>query len=133
MVAVNGGRDRDFLLAGLHELQQRHLRGRVLHRDTIGRELDVALPALELGGGGIVEVAVDDLLGERERTAEPGADRGETATHLVVRRFDELRRALDRWHGASFLLRGASRRVAYSTNDSECQGAAASADAASAG
>jgi hypothetical protein len=36
VIAVHGRRNSDRLLARLHELEQRHLRGRVLHRDAVG-------------------------------------------------------------------------------------------------
>ena len=56
--------------AGGHELQQRHLRGGVLHGDAVGVEVGVAAAALELLALGVGEVVDEDLLGERERAAE---------------------------------------------------------------
>ena len=48
VVAVHGRRHRDLGQAGGHELQQRHLRGGVLHGDAVGVEVGVAAAALEL-------------------------------------------------------------------------------------
>ena len=56
--------------AGGHELQQRHLRGGVLHGDPVGVEVGVAAAALELLALRVAEVVDQDLLGERERPAE---------------------------------------------------------------
>ena len=62
--------------AGGHELQQRHLRGGVLHRDAVGPQIGVGPAALDLLVLGVVEVVDQDLLGEGERTAQAApADR----------------------------------------------------------
>ncbi len=86
-------RRRDSVEARGHELQQRHLRGRVLHRDAVGMEVGVRVPALEVLGLGIAEVVHEDLLGERERSAEASAadghsvgERGVHAVHEIDRR-----------------------------------------------
>ena len=49
--------------AGGHELQQRHLRGGVLHGDAVGVEVVVAAAALDRLAGGVDEVVDQDLLG----------------------------------------------------------------------
>jgi hypothetical protein len=69
VIAVDGRRDRGGGQAGGHELQQRHLCGCVLHGDTIGCEVVVRLGPLDLLVLGR-EVVEEDLLSQRERTAE---------------------------------------------------------------
>ena len=71
VVAVDRRRDRRLRQPGGHELQQRHLGGGILHGDAVGVEVVVAGAALDLLVGGIGEVVDQDLLGERERPAEP--------------------------------------------------------------
>ncbi len=44
VVAVDRRRHRDARDPGLHELEERHLGRRVLHRDAVGPQLEVALP-----------------------------------------------------------------------------------------
>ena len=89
VVAVDGRRHRDLVEPGGHELEQRHLRGRVLHRDAVGVEVGVRAPALEVLALGIAEVVDEDLLGERQRPAEaPATGRdpvGERAVHALRR------------------------------------------------
>ncbi len=48
VIAVDGGGHRDLRETSGHELQQRHLRGRVLHRHAVGIEVVVGAAALEL-------------------------------------------------------------------------------------
>ena len=70
VIAVDRRRCGDFVEARGHELEQRHLRGGVLHRDAVGAEVGVGAPAFELLGLGIAEVVHQDLLGKGEGTAE---------------------------------------------------------------
>ncbi len=76
VIAVDRRRCGDFVEAHGHELEQRHLRGGVLHRDAVGAEVGVGAPAFELLGLGIAEVVHQDLLGEGEGTAEAAAPDG---------------------------------------------------------
>ena len=92
MVAVHRRGSGDLGKPGGHELQQRHLGGGVLHRHTIGSEVGVALAAFELLAGRIGEVVDEDLLGERERTAEPLPPEGDAFGQRCV---DTVRRV--RW------------------------------------
>ena len=78
VVAVHGRRHRDLGQAGGHELQQRHLRGRVLHRDTVGIEVGVAATALELLAVRVAQVVDEDLL--RRASAAGRAARRPSAT-----------------------------------------------------
>jgi hypothetical protein len=55
---------------GLHELEQRHLGGCVLHRDAVDAEERGALAALELLSFRIVEMGEEDLLRVGERTLQ---------------------------------------------------------------
>ncbi len=74
MVAVDGGGHGRLGPSGLHELKERHLRGGVLHGNTVGTQAHIALAALELGRFRVVEVTEDYLVGKRERPAQPLAD-----------------------------------------------------------
>ena len=102
MVAVHGGRHRGLVALGQHELEQRHLRRRVLHGDPIGMRLHVAAPGGDLGALGIGEVAEEDLLGVAERTAEPPAHALHVAREPGVHGPDQLRRRLDGGHASSW-------------------------------
>ena len=70
VVAVNGARYRNTGKARQRELQQRHLRGRVLHGDAIRPIVAVVHRTIEADGLGIVGVCDQDLLGEAQPTAE---------------------------------------------------------------
>ena len=91
-------RHRDRRQAGGHELQQRHLRGRVLHRDAVGSVVGVVDAALEADRLRVVGVGEQHLLGERQRAAEA------VAGGLDVRAGSgrtPLRRARSAWSGRS--------------------------------
>ena len=53
VVAVHGRGHRDLRQAGGHELEQRHLRGGVLHRDAVGAVVGVVDAAIGADGVGI--------------------------------------------------------------------------------
>ena len=60
----------DVLLAGLHKLQHRHLRGRILHRDPVRtkrQHRSAALPRLRLEAIGMSD---QNFLGQGQATAE---------------------------------------------------------------
>lgn len=84
MVAVDGGGCGDRRHAGRHELEDGHLRGGILASYTVGAELEVALAALNLLTMGIVQVGVENLLGEGERSVEAPAHNVEVLVHLLV-------------------------------------------------
>ena len=69
MIAVHGAGHERGRQAGSHELQQRHLRSRVLHGHSVGVEVVVRAAALD-GFGGVVQVVEQDLLGQGERPSE---------------------------------------------------------------
>ncbi|MNX92167.1 hypothetical protein D3C86_1242960 [compost metagenome] len=86
---------------GLHELEDRHLRGGVLHDDAIG-------PQAEVGGarhqdlvGGLVQVAEDDLLRQGQGTRETLANDREALLHAFVDGPDHFRGGVD--HGRTSL------------------------------
>jgi hypothetical protein len=71
--------------AGLHELQQRHLGGGVLHGHPVRGEINVGDAAL-IGFAGLVaiQVAVEDFLRQGKRPAHGGAGSFDAGTHAVV-------------------------------------------------
>jgi len=87
MIAMDTRRHRRLAQPTAHKLQQRHLRARILHGHTIGLELQGGLatdipPAIGVAEQrflGVVEVRVENLLGEGERPggAEHAPDFGE--------------------------------------------------------
>ncbi|TPW12294.1 MAG: aconitate hydratase, mitochondrial precursor [Acidimicrobiaceae bacterium] len=83
VVAVHRGRHRSGRQAGGHELQQSHLRRRVLHRDPVGMEVVVRPTALDRACR-VGEVVEEDLLGEGERTTEPLASGGNASIECGV-------------------------------------------------
>jgi hypothetical protein len=91
MVAVHRGGHRGLVPAREHELEQRHLRGGVLHRDAVGVQADIARARLELRGRGLGEVAVEDLLGVGERAVQALAHRGDVAREGLVDALHQLR------------------------------------------
>ena len=61
VVAVDGGRDGGARQARRNELQNGHLRCRILHRDSVRPQAQVGDAALDVLALGVVEVTVDDL------------------------------------------------------------------------
>ncbi len=90
VIAVHRGRHGDALAPGLHELQQCHLRRGVLHGDTIGAQIDPALAALDVRGGGVVEVDEEDLLREGQGAAEAAAHEVEALVKRRVKVTDQV-------------------------------------------
>lgn len=62
MVAVDGGGDSGSGHARRHELEQGHLRSRILARNAVGAQLEVAHTTSDVLVCGIVEMSVKDLL-----------------------------------------------------------------------
>ena len=117
---MNTGRDRSGWQVASHELQQCHLRGRVLHGHSIRLELESRIAPDVLSIVGIreegflwvVEMGVEDLLGVHERAIESLAYNCQVFRHLLV--VDEVvgfvdvladlpveRRVADGGHGSS--------------------------------
>jgi hypothetical protein len=84
MVTVDSGGSRNRGHAGRHELEDGHLRGGILASYTVGAELEVALASHNLLAMGIVQMGVEDLLGEGERAVQPAANNLEVLAHLLV-------------------------------------------------
>ena len=65
VITVGGGGDGDFFLAGLDELQNRHLSGGVLHGDPVRAKHDEALATdIRFNIAVIVQVREQNLLAE---------------------------------------------------------------------
>ena len=105
VIAVHRRRHRRLVATGLHELEDRHLCGRVLHRDAIGAQQEIRLAGVELLPLRVGEVTEEDLLGVGERTREAFADDVEVARKAVVAVLHELRGGCDGGHGFSSGLR----------------------------
>ncbi len=93
VIAVHRRGRRDLVEPRGHELQQRHLRGGVLHGDSIRTEVGVGVSALDLLVLRITEMVDEDLLRESEWPAEstpaegsPVGERGVDALHELDRR-----------------------------------------------
>ena len=61
VIAVNCGRNGNFGNARGHKLQDRHLRGGILHGNAIGAKLEVGLTGNDLSFG-VIQMAVPNLL-----------------------------------------------------------------------
>ena len=84
VVAVDSGRSSDRGHASGHELENGHLGGGILASNTVGAELEVAGTTLNILVVGVVQVRVEDLLGEGERAVETAADNLEVLAHLRI-------------------------------------------------
>lgn len=84
MVAVHSGRGSDGRHASRHELQDGHLSGGILAGYAVGAELEVAAAALDFLVVGVVQVGVENLLGEGQRTIETLAHYAQVLAHLLV-------------------------------------------------
>jgi hypothetical protein len=89
---AKGVGDRDAGQARRHELEQRHLRRRVLHRDAIRSIVDVSDAPLEADGLRIVSVRDEDLLAEGQRSTESLARNRDSLRVLLVASLDQLGR-----------------------------------------
>ena len=98
MVAVDRRGHRDFLAPCLAELQHGRLSEHVLEDDAVRTQKEIAAPRLHLLVLGIVEMAEEHLVRERQRAAEPSAYDGDVALHRLVDLGGHLRRGFDRDH-----------------------------------
>lgn len=92
MIAVDGARHSDFLLACLHELQDGHLRGRVLHGHPIRAQSQHGLAALPDLGFQVVGVSHQDLFSECQGTAELRPGLGAGVGHFGIEFFRKVHR-----------------------------------------
>ena len=90
VVAVHGRGHLYARESGGHELQERHLRGRVLHRHPVRAVIRVVGTALGAHHGRVVGVGEEDFLGERQRPPEAPPSLGHRARELGIDGFDEL-------------------------------------------
>ena len=90
VVAVHRRGHRDLREPGSHELQQRHLRGGVLHGDTVGAEFGVRDTAGEVLVLRVGEVVDEDLLGQRQGAPEPAAGQLDALVQPCVDLVDQL-------------------------------------------
>ena len=67
VVAVHGYGHGGMVFLCLHELQNSHLRGGILQNHAVGVEFGVGFATGQVSVGGIVQVAVENLLGQRQR------------------------------------------------------------------
>ena len=74
MVAVDSGRSSDGGHAGGHELEDGHLSGGILASNTVGAKLQIAGAALNVLVVGVIQVGVENLLGESKRAVEASAN-----------------------------------------------------------
>ncbi len=70
VIAMHGGRHGDFYFARLHELENGHLRGGVLHGHAIRAQQDERLAALQRLLIGIVQMRPENLFCQRQRMAQ---------------------------------------------------------------
>ena len=61
VVAMDGGGDRHLLELGLHELQDGHLGGGVLHGDAVWTELEIGLAGDQFLSFGVIQMTKEDL------------------------------------------------------------------------
>ena len=101
MIAVHGGRNRRRVLAGQHELQERHLRGCILHRHAIRARGDVARAGLEIFSLCVGKVPEKHLLRVGERAPQASTHDFEAALEAVVDAANECSGRIDRGHGSS--------------------------------
>ncbi|CAB5023399.1 unannotated protein [freshwater metagenome] len=94
MIAVHRGGHSHLCEPGGHELQKGHLRGGVLHGDTIGAQVGVGLGAFEALALGIFEVVHQDLLGQGKPAAEAAAPDRHALAELGVDGCDQLDRGV---------------------------------------
>jgi hypothetical protein len=101
VVAVHRRRHRRLLAPRRDELEDRHLRGRILHGDAVGPQLEIRGTGLERLLPGVREVAEQHLLRVGERPAEPLAHDLEVLLERGVDVANELGGRLDGRHRVS--------------------------------
>ena len=91
VVAVYRRRHCRLSFTGLHELQQGHLCGGVLHGHTVGSEVHVAAATgVALGGVALPKVVIEDFLGQCEGLANGFARLRNAARHPFVHGSDHV-------------------------------------------
>ena len=90
VVAMHGGWHGRGGQAGGRKLQQRHLRGGVLHGHAVGVEVGVAAAAFNFLAGWVGQMVHQNFLGQRQRAPQAFAGDGYVAGQLVIHVFDEF-------------------------------------------
>ena len=91
VVAMHRGRHGRLGFSSLHELQQGHLRGGILHGHTVGRKVHVIRTPGEGGLGlSLPQVGVQNLLGEGQGVACGLTGGGDAAREALIRGADHL-------------------------------------------
>jgi hypothetical protein len=103
VVAMDRRRHRDLVPPGLHELKQPGLPQHILEDDAIGTDEQIALAGLQLLVFGIVEMAEQDLVGQRQRPPQPAPDNRKVPRHRRVDRSRHFRCRFDSHHRRAFL------------------------------
>ena len=98
------GRHGDRVAPRLHELQHGGLAQHVLEDDAVGPQEEIALAGLQLLVLGIVEVAEQHLVRQRQRFAQAAADDLEVLRHRRVDLGRHFGRGFDRNHASSLGL-----------------------------
>lgn len=93
VVTVHGGRQENVIQPGGHELKGDDLRQGVLQGHPVGVEVGVTLPSFERLPVGVADVVHQDLLGTRERPAEPLAAPGHPFGQAAVDPLDHRDRS----------------------------------------
>jgi hypothetical protein len=101
VITVNRARHRGLVATRRDELQDRHLRRRVLHRNAIGIQLEVRLARVEILLLRMREMPEQHLLRVGEWATEPLADDREVAFDGLVRAANQIRCRLDGRHAFS--------------------------------
>lgn len=71
VIAVNSGRDFDSIETSGHELNESHLRGRILTRDPGWSQLEIRFSTPNICLLYIVQVAIEHLFRIRQRSIQP--------------------------------------------------------------
>ncbi len=71
VIAMGGGWHSHLVPTSLHELQQGHLRRRILHGNAIRAQLQIARATLILLPLNVVKMRPQDFLGQRDRPFQP--------------------------------------------------------------
>ena len=84
VVAVDRGRHRDACAPRLHELEHAALAEHVLEDHAVGPEREIAVAGLERLAFGVVEMAEQHLVGERQRPRDAPANDPQVAIDVFV-------------------------------------------------
>src|SRR5687768_5148367 len=101
---MDSGGHGDLLSPRLHELQHARLPEDVMEDNAVRPEHEVALSGRQLLSFGIVEMAEQDLVGQRQWPVQPASCDVEVAGHASVNSRCHLMGRFDRHHCPSSVL-----------------------------